>query len=267
MLTRHFNQDPVENFFSSIRSHGLHNTNPSCCMFISAYKSLVVNNLVSSHSVASNCEEDESDGCLSMLRSFLTGQETSDLVSTKEEKRMKAQPLQFVEQNYVQEQSLTYVSGFLLKKIFPIIRDCCCCRNYLVAKSAEPVHGIISAREYNAERRLHYPSDNFIQSINIIKEIIFFNLPIICHKTSIKKQLLDYIKSTNALHVLICDSHRNLVEQSLYNLCFKIFVHTWCKNVTKILHGRKHITCETSDTIKIAAAERYRKYFKYKIKK
>ena len=71
MMPRSFNQDPVENFFSSIRSHGVRNNNPTCSSFESSTKSLIINNLVSAHSVGANCESDESVGMLSNLKSFL----------------------------------------------------------------------------------------------------------------------------------------------------------------------------------------------------
>jgi hypothetical protein len=68
---RCFNQDPVENFFSSIRSHGVRIINPTCASFISSCKSLLINNFVSHHSVGANCEEDDSEGSLDNLRSFI----------------------------------------------------------------------------------------------------------------------------------------------------------------------------------------------------
>lgn len=40
---RIFNQDPLENLFSQVRSHSVRN--PTCAVFISTYKSLVINNL------------------------------------------------------------------------------------------------------------------------------------------------------------------------------------------------------------------------------
>ncbi|KAG7298322.1 hypothetical protein JYU34_017922 [Plutella xylostella] len=55
---RHFNQDPLENFFGSIRSHGYRNNNPTCAGFEAAYASLLINNLSSSYSPGSNCEDD-----------------------------------------------------------------------------------------------------------------------------------------------------------------------------------------------------------------
>ncbi|XP_045450588.1 uncharacterized protein LOC123659416 [Melitaea cinxia] len=66
LITRQFNQDPLENFFCGIRSNGVRNTNPTCAQFVNAYKTLLVNNLVSPHSVNANCEADDNK-CLQSL--------------------------------------------------------------------------------------------------------------------------------------------------------------------------------------------------------
>lgn len=71
LITRNLNQDPLKNFFGFIRSHGSRNINPSCTAFKSAFKSLIINNFMASHSVGANCEEDESDGVLNSLKTFL----------------------------------------------------------------------------------------------------------------------------------------------------------------------------------------------------
>lgn len=63
---RHFNQDPLENFFGSIRSHGARNNSPTCAAFEAAFASLLVNNMSSNYSPGSNCEED----LCSMFSSF-----------------------------------------------------------------------------------------------------------------------------------------------------------------------------------------------------
>ncbi|CAH0726312.1 unnamed protein product, partial [Brenthis ino] len=55
---RHLNQDPLENFFGSIRSHGVRNTSPTCAAFEAAFASLLVNNLSRNYSKGSNCEDD-----------------------------------------------------------------------------------------------------------------------------------------------------------------------------------------------------------------
>ncbi|KAF9823382.1 hypothetical protein SFRURICE_006595 [Spodoptera frugiperda] len=70
MLTRNFNQDPLENFFGNIRSYGARNTAPDTVAFEGAFKSLLINNFNSPHSLHANCEKDE-DNCLQNLDFFL----------------------------------------------------------------------------------------------------------------------------------------------------------------------------------------------------
>jgi len=55
ILTRHINQDPVENLFGAVRSFDC--DNPTCNSFISAYKTLLLNNLISFQSPGANCED------------------------------------------------------------------------------------------------------------------------------------------------------------------------------------------------------------------
>ncbi|CAH2094612.1 unnamed protein product [Euphydryas editha] len=69
MLTRHFNQDPIENFFGNIRSYGARNTAPDAVAFEGAYKSLLLNNFNSPHSLQANCEKDDNQ-CLETLHFF-----------------------------------------------------------------------------------------------------------------------------------------------------------------------------------------------------
>ncbi|KAI5637212.1 transposase protein domain-containing protein [Phthorimaea operculella] len=55
---RHLNQDPIENFFGAIRSHGCRNVNPTPDKFESAFTTLLVNSLSSVHAPGANCEVD-----------------------------------------------------------------------------------------------------------------------------------------------------------------------------------------------------------------
>lgn len=71
MLLRNFIQDSLENFFGSIRSHGIRNINPTPTNLISSFKALVINNSTSSHSVGANCEDDDCDSVLDNLKEFL----------------------------------------------------------------------------------------------------------------------------------------------------------------------------------------------------
>ncbi|KAJ8710647.1 hypothetical protein PYW08_009162 [Mythimna loreyi] len=71
LMTRNFNQDPVENFFGTIRSYGARNNSPNSNAFEGAFKALLLNNYNSPHSGRSNCEED-SNKCVQTLEFFFT---------------------------------------------------------------------------------------------------------------------------------------------------------------------------------------------------
>lgn len=83
LAPRALNQDPLENFFSLVRSHGDRNVNPTCFAFASSIKSLTLNNFVSSHSINANCEQDETDGLLDTLKEFITHSDAKFFLSNK----------------------------------------------------------------------------------------------------------------------------------------------------------------------------------------
>jgi hypothetical protein len=67
---RNLNQDPLENLFGGIRSHGVRNVNPTATAFQAALKTMVINNFVSVHSPGANCEDDGGIG-LTTLREYV----------------------------------------------------------------------------------------------------------------------------------------------------------------------------------------------------
>ncbi|CAH0717089.1 unnamed protein product, partial [Brenthis ino] len=75
---RHFNEDPLENFFGSVRSHGYRNNSPSCAGFEAAFASLLVNNLSTSYSPGPNCEEDSCHIFKSISKLFFSKSTKSD---------------------------------------------------------------------------------------------------------------------------------------------------------------------------------------------
>jgi hypothetical protein len=78
LLPSSLNQNPLENFFSMIRSHGARNINPTCTHFKAAFKTLILNNFMAAHSIGANCEEDVSEGALCSLRYFIYGELSED---------------------------------------------------------------------------------------------------------------------------------------------------------------------------------------------
>ena len=56
--SRKINQDPLENFFGTIKSHDFRSNKPTCSQFEDIFKSLLISNLASKNSPGFNCESD-----------------------------------------------------------------------------------------------------------------------------------------------------------------------------------------------------------------
>lgn len=75
LIPRNVNQDSIECFFGSIRSHGVRNTNPTSLQFVSSFKALLINNFSFVKSIG-NCETDDCT-VLDNLKLFLEGPVTN----------------------------------------------------------------------------------------------------------------------------------------------------------------------------------------------
>lgn len=164
---RSFNQDSVENLFCQVRSHGCRNVNPTSSNFQSSFKSLIINNLMSSQSVGANCENDNCEN-LSNFKNLLC---TSNVLSP---------PIVFTDINIpVKNQILkkdtklalgcqSYVAGAIIKKVKKITNNCQFCNEILTSENNRH-RNIINARQYD-NCSLQTPS---IISINVYS--IFLN--------------------------------------------------------------------------------------------
>ncbi|KAJ3658237.1 hypothetical protein Zmor_009990 [Zophobas morio] len=130
LLTRNVNQDPLENFFSCIRNQGARNVNPSCNNFTASFKTLILNNFMSTHSAGANCEEDESDGALQRLKIFLDVS-PSETASRDETLQLHG-----------------YLAGYMSKKMLKAIGQCATCRKVLITDVDSDEYTIIKYREY-----------------------------------------------------------------------------------------------------------------------
>lgn len=145
IITRQFNQDPLENFFCGIRSNGVRNTNPTCAQFVNAYKTLLVNNLVSPHSVNANCEADDNK-CLQSLCHLLNDPQDSAM----QEKNSNFHIDSFIdnlslpitvgddEHNVLYNESKRYVAGYIINKCQKIFKSCNICRNIFINPERDP---------------------------------------------------------------------------------------------------------------------------------
>jgi hypothetical protein len=70
LLGRHLNQDPLENFFGQVRSHGILYTNPTPTTFEQIFKTMLVNSSISLYSPGFNCENDDCEVLFAGIKHF-----------------------------------------------------------------------------------------------------------------------------------------------------------------------------------------------------
>ena len=77
LCPRNCNQDPLENLFGALRSHGVRNNCPTPDQFQNSLKTLIINNFLAPRSLAGNVEEDNCKGGLYNLHELLTSHNVS----------------------------------------------------------------------------------------------------------------------------------------------------------------------------------------------
>lgn len=261
IFLRNFNQDPIENFFGSIRSHGIRNTNPTPNNFISSFKALLINNFTSCHSVGANCEDDDCDGVLDNLRDFLFNEI----------------PLETIEDNYTNEPtspgtiminnyniitmgSRAYISGWVIKKVKKVTKSCPICISKLASIKLLNEHFVIKDRQY-LECNLIYPNKNVIDLYSYIIYIFNLNFHRFVYKQNAFNNFYTFILKTIPIGNLICPNH------DLYNIFVKesckLLIYSYVNNINRILSkGEK--TKHTIDPIKLSAITYHNKYSKKK---
>ncbi|KAJ8913375.1 hypothetical protein NQ315_008767 [Exocentrus adspersus] len=157
-------------------------TNPCADAFVGAYKSLLVNNLITKHSDNFNCEEDQCENILQDLKNFLTDSTemspppeleitdvsggSSSVTSTATYTTSRATASGQTLSNMANQ----YVAGFVLKKIKSKVHNCKCCNENLYSSENDVANRLILEREYGGAwaKRLCYPSTQFVNLFNSI---------------------------------------------------------------------------------------------------
>jgi len=265
MNTRGFNQDPLENFFGSARANGARNNNPTPSQFRSAFKTTLLNNFISSCSVGSNCEEDDSVGAL---------QNIEDLVQPK--KKEVCLPLQPIRREYFDAQQgnfkfsttphdvvniHSYIAGFVAKHLLQIACDCKHCKENLLLQEVDvdDFHKLIELKEFNSERRsLLYPMKSFIDAFSRMTDVVDFFLPRLCLEDHISRLMRDKIKEYVENEFLDCPEHGERMFNVFIRKFVIMYIHQWVREVNLILKGLR--TYSGEDPVKKAAFHYHEKY-------
>lgn len=266
LLPRTLNQDPVENMFGAVRC--LSYRNPMCGSFISCYKTLMLNNLISPHSPGANCEEDFTEGSLTNYKNLFSSKNIVNSCLTTLTADLPIAVLQKLNNTTknLRQVTHTYIAGYIAKKINnDFLKDCKNCLTKICTDQLSNDHNLISVREYQSTRpTLKYPTTSFRTSITEIITYINNVLPSICLHQEIQLLLLKYIKSNFDLSTLCCVDHYNMFIDKILKCIITMFIRHWCVEVNKILSGKRTMRFNENDPIKIHANNWYKSHSKKK---
>lgn len=255
---RHLNQDPLENFFGAIRSHGCRNTNPTCDQFEAAFASLMINNLSSVHSRGNNCEADLCNALHTLIIKETTSTSSrvfdfgpvleinfTDIEEKEKDPRVIA-PLQ-------------YISGYFQKQAKKNVYKTCSECNSNLGSNEEIEY--IRYREYAGRRWLCNPSTDLIKAISNMQDIINAILKEKINTDNLK----EYVKTAVCIMVdfsfIKCDVHKKKLVDYLINVEIRCLTFNYCKYINQILTGRRNVDDDDESMI-AQKAKRLNKCFK-----
>ena len=170
LVTRQLNQDPLENFFGSIRQQGGNSDNPTAIQFKRAYRKLFHTNLLSVSTA--NCEDDAN---VPLTR-------LTDIQNIPDFPSLDVGPLRMVSSDYstehidkmiFKENAMTYVAGYLLRKAFK--KHKCCDCSILADESGDPEKKVfLMFKAYDSDSSLYsgliVPSSEMLTFSYIIED-------------------------------------------------------------------------------------------------
>lgn len=224
---RAINQDPLENFFGQIRSLNGRNVNPTVYQFVSAYKTLLVNNLSSRRTIGANCEADSDAHLLTYVQ--------DDTRNEDERVNEDTEIVPFVtERDSDVIKNKTDFHKTVVKAISKKqdIRNCSNCSSIMQDHSATYVEQM---------------TDQLAKTF-----------PKICHMRFLSKKCQESVNVSPPKNVIDCAEHR--IFDIIAVGTIRCFITIWCRKVNCILSG--HVINDTSDPVCNAAAEMYAKKIK-----
>ncbi|CAI6349136.1 unnamed protein product [Macrosiphum euphorbiae] len=144
LLPRHLNQDSLECFFGAAKSVGC--SKPTCSLFISSYKTLLLYNLVSSHSPGANCEDFNEDSLMSYKNVFSFQQEHPKPTFTSFNFPEKQVAESTNTTKDLRDLTRTYIAGYIIRKLNKcVFKNCDTCLQQLCSDKALDENALIGA--------------------------------------------------------------------------------------------------------------------------
>ncbi|XP_060871602.1 uncharacterized protein LOC132945834, partial [Metopolophium dirhodum] len=241
--------------------------NPTSNSFITAYKTLLLNNLISSQSPGANCEDFAEDSLISYKHFFSCNLEQSSSVELSVS--LPVQSNRELDDTTTELMNAThiYIAGFVAKKLNrELYKNCEECLKKICTNQVSKDHDLIVARDNQACNKLSlkYPAKPFHQMLHNIIVYIGQHLPSKCHFLGIGEMIAEGILNKFDLTALYCKNHDKAFEKKIVKSIVKLFIDHWCTEVNRILFGKRSLQRGENDPIKQLASIWHTKHKKKK---
>lgn len=245
-LPRHFNQDPLENFFGQLRMHRGRNINPTCLQFRDSYKALLVRHISGPHSAAANCEDTYTSSLL-QLKDLVCNKGTpspqKDFLQEEPRFHRIAHNI-VINDNFsvdICRAKMAYISGYVARKALKRF-SCEFCKLHMLQKPGSnlDLHSFVEAKEWDKEKRLLYCNKSFV---NIVNKCFLISKGILANSFSLKSNISDRIVLYVKHHVhftFVCDAHKDDISEFIIRLIARFCIHNFCTGVNRILLGKQY---------------------------
>lgn len=233
---RNLNQDPLENLFCTIRQHGIQNSNPTCHQFTAALKTVVLNKLVAPVSRVANCEDDNCNNLENFeyfLRTVAVENVQFEEIETFkniESHTPSVEWVNFEELEIGESLPLSYVSGYILKKIKLPDDNCEHCRADLFSSQQEQHHLFTMFKEHGSTDSLTYASDQVITLVQNLHVRLYRFLDANGHKLQLECAFkADFYNSYNST---FCEAHK--CDRLIVDKCVTFLIFKYVKDRKKL---------------------------------
>lgn len=233
-LPRMFNQDPIENYFGQMRQHGGRNINPSCSTFGNYFKTFLINNFVSSHSIGSNCEVDDSQDLLLSIKNFMNLKEEALEDSSIDSVSFTAN---FNLNRELDAASLGFVSGYIIKSGLKKFQNCEACKLNLTTNPTDAAaHVFIKEREHDTTTRLLYCREEFFNTFKHIYNITINILPVVAHRKALYQRILKTVTAHIRFNNNTNCTHN--IQHFMIAWFIRLLIHNYFNGLNKVLTGK-----------------------------
>lgn len=236
LRTRSLNQDPLENTFACIRHYGAQNSNPNCYQFTACFKTSLLNNLITPISNR-NCENDDIS-ILDNLQDFIKfdpSEITIPKLPSCEQNELSNINLPQIQvlADFTEHEAntLSYVAGFLIKKI-KSIRECQKCSASFLTDDLESQHTFTMFKEYVDNKKvLSYTSKPVIVTLARIYDYVIFILEKFGHILDLSKKVKHLLLTHVTFDWLSCTDHLDLVKSDFLNLSIILVIRKFYDDI------------------------------------